>query len=91
MRETVVESYLRTEVERHGGLCVKMSPGGGWPDRLVLFPGEAFLIELKKPRGGVVSAPQVINHRRLEALGFHVELLSTKNAVDTFGYAATHK
>lgn len=91
MREETVEEHLRVEVERHGGLCVKMSPGKGWPDRLVLFPGKAILVELKKPYGGVVSALQVINHRRLEALGFPVELLSTKEAVDTFVSTVTNK
>ena len=85
MRERVIEQKLRTEVtEQLGNECVKLDAGGGWPDRLVVLPGEVIFVETKKPSGGVVSAEQVANHNKLARLGYPVEILSTMKAVAEF-------
>jgi len=86
MREAPVEDYLRREVKRQlRGIAVKLNPFGvvGIPDRLVLGPGRLFtFVELKRPRGGVVSGKQERWHTRLRDWGFEVEVLSSKEAVD---------
>lgn len=71
--EEAIEKRLRKMVERHGGLCLKwVCPGWtGVPDRIVLMPGgRVHFVELKRPKGGRVSAMQAWWHKRLTALGF---------------------
>jgi hypothetical protein len=85
MLEKNVEDYLRSEVERHGGVCLKLNPKGykGIPDRLVILPGGwVCFVELKRPKGGVVSALQVWWLRRLWSLKINARVASTKAQVD---------
>ena len=51
--ESNVELYLVNKINSIGGLAMKFtSPGlSGVPDRLVLYRGFAFFVELKKPHG----------------------------------------
>ncbi len=86
-REISVEDALRHGVERADGLCVKLNPSHyvGIPDRLVLLPrGRAIFVELKRPKGGVLSSMQKWWGRRLRKLGFMVVLLDTREAVEEF-------
>lgn len=74
MRESMIESHLRTEVKKRGGMALKfISPGlNGVPDRIVLMPcGRMAFIELKAP-GKTPRATQLKRKRQLEALGFRV-------------------
>lgn len=74
MRESTIESRLRTEAKKRGGLALKfVSPGlNGVPDRLVLMPnGRMAFIELKAP-GKTPRQLQLKRKRQLEALGFRV-------------------
>jgi len=74
MRESTIESHLRTEAKKRGGLAVKfVSPGlNGVPDRLVLMPkGRMAFIELKAP-GKTPRVLQLKRKRQLEVLGFRV-------------------
>lgn len=51
-KEKVIEDYLIKEVEKLGGLCVKLSSPGnnGWPDRVCAMPlGFVVWIEVKAP------------------------------------------
>jgi len=86
MRESKIEKYLVTEVEKIGGACIKFPPlfYAGFPDRLVFLPGGLFiLVETKAPR----KTPSTIQrrvHSRFRDLGFRVEVLNTIEAVDTF-------
>lgn len=76
--EKEVEGYLRRRVEQLGGRCVKFLPdyNRGWPDRLVLLPGGRMAwVELKRPRGGRVSAAQRVAHEELRRLGQQVFLV----------------
>lgn len=84
--EKKIETYFTDEVERLGGLCVKFPPlfYAGFPDRLVFLPkGEFILVELKAPGKGPRLLQRKV-HARLKRLGFRVEVLDTKIAVDTF-------
>ena len=71
--EKEIEAKLVRLVRDRGGLCLKwVCPGwAGVPDRLILLPrGRVIFVELKRPRGGVLSSRQVWWHRKLQALGF---------------------
>lgn len=51
-KERKIEAHLTSEVEKRGGLCIKLiSPGNnGVPDRLVLLPHMCpIFVELKAP------------------------------------------
>ncbi|MFD2305147.1 VRR-NUC domain-containing protein [Enterococcus termitis] len=59
--ESDVEKYFKKKIEEKGAWCPKWeSPGiRGVPDRLVFFPrGRMAAIEMKRPKGGVVSKSQ---------------------------------
>jgi len=84
-KERSIEDYLRTETERQGGICVKLSPMGlrGVPDRLIVLPGpRVVFVELKRPKGGVISALQHWWRSRLLALGCEHEFVKTRVEVD---------
>lgn len=85
MRESAIEKRLRKQVNKYGGTCYKwVSPGHrGVPDRIVIFPGAVFFVELKQKRG-VVSALQKACAKRLGDLGFDVVVLRSVEQVDTW-------
>jgi hypothetical protein len=52
MTEKQLEQKLKKEVEKLGGLCLKLTTPGftGIPDRLVLLPGgKVWFVEVKSP------------------------------------------
>lgn len=74
MRESSIESRLRTEAAKRGGLALKfVSPGvDGVPDRLLLMPGgRCAFVELKAP-GRTPGKQQMKRIGRLRKLGFRV-------------------
>lgn len=84
MRESVIETYLREQVAKHGGAAYKfVSPGHkDVPDRIVLLPfGEIIFVELKAT-GKSATPAQAREHERLRALGFRVEVINGKFGVD---------
>lgn len=86
MREVTIEKYLKSEVEKRGGMCVKFPPlfFAGFPDRIVLLPGEVIaFVELKAP-GEKPSALQSRVHARLRNLGFTVRVIDSREQVDGF-------
>lgn len=78
--ERDVERYLIKECEKRGWLCWKfVSPGRrGVPDRIVIRPGSAAFVEVKR-KGGRVSPLQI---RRIEEL---IRLLIPARVVETKG------
>jgi hypothetical protein len=83
--EKDIERRLRREVEACGGLCLKwVCPGwAGVPDRLVLLPGGRIIfVELKRPKGGVVSALQLKWWQWLTDRGFTVEYISNDRELE---------
>ena len=85
MKESVVEKYLREQVELRGGLCEKHTAPGrrGVPDRLVTWLHFMELVETKAP-GKKPRPDQVRDHARRAALGVHVPVLDTKAKVDEY-------
>lgn len=77
LRESVIESRLRTEAKKRGGMALKfVSPGmNGVPDRLVLMPnGKMAFAELKAP-GKTPGTLQRKRMKQLEGLGFTVYVM----------------
>ncbi len=85
--EADIEAYLREKVRAvlHGKAYKWVSPGNnGVPDRMVCLPGgRVVFAELKAP-GKQPRPEQAAKHRELRALGFLVEVLDSKAAVDAF-------
>jgi len=85
MTEAEVESYLVQQVQRLGGITAKMTVAGrrGWPDRLVVIPQAAIaLVEVKRPKGGVLSPGQRALHAELLALGIRVHRIRSRLDAD---------
>jgi hypothetical protein len=83
--ESEVEKYLREQVEKHGGKCVKFIPdfSRGFPDRIVILPkGILVWVETKRPVGGHVDTAQNVQHVILRRLGQRVEVVWTKEEAD---------
>ncbi|WP_373845027.1 VRR-NUC domain-containing protein [Clostridium sp.] len=84
MREKDIEKYLVDKIKNAGGRAYKfISPGNaGVPDRLVLLPeGKIIFVELKAP-GKKPTSLQLVQHRRIQNLGFKVLIIDNKQAVD---------
>ena len=82
--ERDVERYLVRRVEEAGGKAYKFtSPNNaGVPDRLLLLPGRVCAFaELKAP-GQHMRPLQVKQAERIEALGFPVMCLDSKEKID---------
>jgi hypothetical protein len=85
--EKDIERALGRMVGKHGGLCLKwVCPGwAGVPDRIVLLPGGRIIfVELKRPKGGVVSARQKWWANKLKTLGFDHYYVYDMEAVKSF-------
>ena len=86
MREKIIEVYLRDKIKSIGGRAYKfVSPGNsGVPDRLVLLPGgRSIFIELKVS-GKEPTAIQLLQHKKIQALGFIVLVIDSKKKVDEY-------
>lgn len=84
-REEKIEDWLRQRVKDVGGICVKLNPAGyaGIPDRLVLLPGGVvFLVEVKKPRGGVIGRLQFVWRSRITEMGIRHRFVFTRADVE---------
>jgi len=82
-RESAVERELAQRVRDRGGRCEKVTVLGsrGFFDRLILLPGgRVIFCELKRPRGGRMTAHQKMYRDAYLALGAVVVLI--KNSAD---------
>lgn len=87
--ESTIEAYFCKRVKETGGQTRKVKFLGwrGAPDRAAWWPGSSLgivLVELKRPKGGVLSGHQVNLHAELLNSGQHVHVLWTKGMVDNF-------
>jgi len=82
-RESVIETYLTDRVKALGGEVRKVAwvNRSSAPDRLVLLPGRAIFVELKRP--GLTPTPaQAREAKRLTAAGLTVTWADTCARVD---------
>lgn len=57
----------------------------GVPDRLIMLPGrQLYFVELKRPKGGVLSPVQITVHKLFKFLGFPVYVIWTVEQLDNF-------
>lgn len=84
MLEHHIEEYLkkRSKALKWKIYKVKFLGITGAPDRLVVTPIGPYLVELKRPKGGRLSARQKKVHRDMAALGWPPILMSTKLEID---------
>lgn len=85
--ERKIEYKLRDKVKLLGGLALKLiaSSFTGLPDRLVLMPGGyVYFVELKNGNKGVLSARQIVVHKLLVGLGFHVWIVKDEETLQEF-------
>lgn len=84
MLERQIEDYLKREVKKRNGECIKLFGVVGIPDRMVILPKEKIgFIELKRPG----ERPRQVQYwwiRRLRNLGFLAGWSDTKESVDKF-------
>jgi len=79
--ERDVEAYLKREVEKLGGLCLKHGQDG-WPDRIVLLPGGLTIWCETKRTDGKLSVLQQLRAKDLKAIGHRVYPVWCKQDVD---------
>ncbi len=84
MLEKQIETYLRDQVKKKGGIAFKfVSPGNiGVPDRIVLLPGGRILFVETKAPGKKLSPLQAATKRAIEALGARYEVVDNKTKID---------
>lgn len=83
--ENKIECFLSKRAKDLGALYWKFtSPGNsGVPDRLFIYQGCTYYIELKKP-GGRLRPLQEKRKKDLLKVGIVVHVLSTKEGVESF-------
>jgi hypothetical protein len=81
--EKTVEATFTDAVRVRGGACLKLSVLGrrGYPDRLVLYRGRAWFVELKRP-GEEPRPDQERAHRKLARWGFPVTVVDRREQVE---------
>lgn len=84
--EKTLEARLRKEVEKRGGMALKLSAQlhRGLPDRLILMPGgRAYFAEIKTT-GKKPTKLQEKCHRELRSLGFTVWVVDSTQKLEDF-------
>lgn len=85
MLEATIERYLRDRVKAIGGLPYKFSSPAhrGVPDRIVLYRGKVYFVEVKKDNGRL-SSLQKIEHEKIREQGLDVFVVWNTEDVDIF-------
>lgn len=83
--ESTIEKHFCKRVEEVGGIAPKTTVLGrrGFFDRMAILPGgKVWFVELKRPKGGIVSEHQKEWHDAVRSRGGAVHLLYTKEQID---------
>ena len=84
-RESAIEKYLISTVVSLGGACYKLAVPGkrGYPDQLCKLPrGSAFVVEVKRPKGGRLAELQKVRHEEMRAVGWRVYVCKDREEID---------
>lgn len=86
--EKKIESYLREQVKKHGGIAFKfVSPGySGVPDRLVIMPSGKILFVEVKDTGKKLRPLQQSIINTLRALNARCEVVDSKEQINELVY-----
>lgn len=85
MIEKNIENYLKEEIEKRDGICIKLDSSSekGLPDRLCILPyGKVIFIETKRPQKNKVSKYQNYVIEKINSLGSKAYFVSTKEEID---------
>jgi len=83
--EAQVEKYLVDTIAELEGTCLKFTVPGkrGYPDRLCKLPtGSAFVVEVKRPVGGVLAELQKVRRVELAGQGWRVYVVKNRGEID---------
>lgn len=84
MLEKQIEQKLNAEVKKLGALTYKwISTVTGVPDRIVVYKGKVYFVELKTPQG-VLSARQHVVFADLLAQGTPVTVIRSESDIVNF-------
>jgi hypothetical protein len=85
MLENEIKQYLRKAVHDMGGICLNFNSPGytGVPDKLVLYRGNIFCVELKQPCGRL-SLRQKRVIEKFSSVGVKVYVLKSIDEVKQF-------
>lgn len=85
MLEKTIETRLKREIEKLGGMCLKFtSPGTpGVPDRIVIFSGKIYFAELKRP-GGKLRPLQEVVQQKLKSHGAKIYTIDSYESIKEF-------
>jgi hypothetical protein len=84
MLEKDIEKHLNKRVAEAGGICLKFTSSiGGIPDRIIVFKGHVYFIELKRDEG-ILKPLQRAIHEKMRENGAQVFVLWNKGDVDWF-------
>lgn len=83
MLESRVEEWLKVQTEKHGGVYLKFtSPGNiGVPDRIILYRGGTYFVELKQEHGRL-SPIQIAQIERIRKTGAKVAVTYGKHGAE---------
>jgi len=86
MIEQEVEKELCKRCEANGWMCLKLELNGvrGFPDRTIVTPFGVFFVELKRPKGGVVSPHQMYWRGKIRKQSQVWELVSNMDELERF-------
>lgn len=84
MLEKEVEKYLSRQCRKRGWMCLKfVSPStAGVPDRIILTDHCTKFVELKRPKGGVISPLQKVTFEKFDRHGHPVAIVRNREDVD---------
>ena len=84
MRESKIETYLKTQAPKHGFLCWKYPATNlkGVPDRLLIGHGQVLFVELKRQNDAIISEIQKLRHKQIKEHGCHVHICASTDDID---------
>ena len=85
MLESKIEKELRLKVKAIGGKAYKFSSPGnnGLPDRIVLYKGQCYFVETKKPKEKLRPLQEAVKRQFLK-LGFDIYKVDSVEKVGEF-------
>ncbi|MGX7196746.1 VRR-NUC domain-containing protein [Enterococcus olivae] len=83
--EKDIETYFKKQITKAGGLCLKFTSPGvrGVPDRIAIFKGKTFFVELKRP-GQKPRKDQEKMAKTFEKHGVKIYVIDTKTEAELF-------